>query len=371
MIPYLVLVVIAFLGIILNLNNKGMTKKKKIYLTVFFGICVTLIASIRSFSVGVDTVQYYYSYKYIADNSWEKILGLRYEQGFIYLCKILSYINSNPQTIIVVSSLIIFPSISYFIYKYSKNIYMSFYFYIILNLYFSHLNIMRQAIAIAIILYAIKFLLDGKNVKYIAMVLIASLFHSSAVICLLLLLLKNFKYNKKTYMYVMILSVVGFGICPYLLKFILGCFGKYESYLTSTVFGVSNYFGAVINYLIYLVIYTFCHIYHFKNENENDKTSTLFLEMLAMTCVFQAMAIKIGIVSRVVPYFFIAVIITLPNILCKIKKAKTRFLFITISILLAFIYWLIIVELRPEWLGAVPYLPFWNKTVIDWSGYFG
>lgn len=367
---YLVILLMCLLLILMTMNNPDF-KNKKLVLIILF-LIITVISSIRSYSVGVDTVQYYYSFKYIISHSWSTVLSLRYEIGFDYFCKIISLLSKNPQIIIIMSSVIIFPSICNFIYKYSKNVSLSVFLYICLNIYFSHLNLMRQALACSIILLSLNFVIERKPLKFILTIIFATLFHSSAIIFLCIYPLYKIKYNKKSFYIYLIISVVGFLLCPFIIKVLINNLGKYQSYILNGKFVDSNYFGAVLKFLLYLFLYAISHFLYYQNDNFCDENKyKLFLIMSGLTMIFQCMSIKIEIINRLVPYFIVAFIIILPNVIADVKKSKKRFAMYMVIIFVCFNYWFIISLYRPNWTGCVPYLPYWNEKIIDWSGYFG
>ena len=68
----------------------------------------------------------------------------------------------------------------------------AFFLFLALFLEFS-LNVVRQAVAIFIVFYAYKYICDKKLFKYILFIIIASLFHRSAILCLPLYFIGKFE----------------------------------------------------------------------------------------------------------------------------------------------------------------------------------
>ena len=190
----IVMFLILSIGLFFNVNKSY--KLGKYYLIFIFSI-LTLLSALRNISVGVDTSQYYEAYKLIGTIEWNELDKLRYEIGFSLLCKVLNYISSNPQLLLIVTSIFINSSVGLFIYRNSNNVVLSSFIFITYNLYFNYMNIMRQAIAIAIVLFAYEYLKNKKIIKYSILVLIASLFHTSSIICLLFIIFSKVKYDKK------------------------------------------------------------------------------------------------------------------------------------------------------------------------------
>ena len=73
------------------------------------------------------------------------------------------------------------------------------------------------------------------------------------------------------------------------------------------------------------------------------------------------MAMKMNIIGRMNQYFWIYSIILVPNMVKGEKRSKDRLLLYFGIILMSSVYWIIIAVFRPEWNGAIPYMPFWDK----------
>ena len=320
-------------------------------------LLLTLIAALRSFKVGVDTAQYYRNFSVITFLRWNDSGLLRYEIGFFYLCKTLSLITKNPQILIVTTSLFIIPTVGRFIYKNSCNATLSTLLYILLNIYFFHLTGMRQSIAIAILLIAYEFLKNNKKIQFYLLVLLAYSFHSSAIIFILFPFLRKIKYTKNTYFVIMGSTILCF--CAYKPIFLLvsKLLGKYSGYTDSELFGVANYYGSFFQFLLVFFIYSICHFINFnkKNNKSVSETDKLYLICVAIAMICQAMAMKMNIIGRVSPYFWIFSILLLPESFVKIRSSKNRFALITIILFIILSYWFIIGIFRPEWNGAIPY----------------
>lgn len=122
-----IIVFTVLLGIIINANETD--NKRKFYIVVIFSL-ITLFSALRSRNVGADTEQFVSMYNVIRSLPWERLNELRYEWGYMILCKLLSYISSSPQLLLIVSSVFISWAVGRFIYKNSTDVVMSIYIYI-------------------------------------------------------------------------------------------------------------------------------------------------------------------------------------------------------------------------------------------------
>jgi len=365
---------ILFFGILFNVNHKR--RIKKIY-TIFIFLSMSIVTALRSPMVGADTMQYYNSFLMIKNIEYNQLSSaIHYELGFSVLCKLLNYITPNPQILIVITSVFIIFSFTRFIYMNSANIVMSFFIFISLNYYFSYMNIMRQALAIAILLFGYEYLKRKKYVKYCLVVYLASQFHLSASIAIVLIIFSICKFKKKSLIISLIIAPIFFLMDRKILQIGVNVFPQYTVYIDGQ-YDVSNYFGSVFLMIISLSIFVFVFINFLKYTVQNGKTiseviypyknsSTYFNEISFLQFCASAdficsiLVIQISFLNRIAPYFSIFAILTIPKALEEIKNFNTKKIVSLAIILITLLYWIIITLARPEWYGAVPYSIFIN-----------
>lgn len=221
--------------LIILLNGIVNGKKRLCFLLSSFALII-LVASLRKYTVGIDLAEHYANrYTVIANLGWNQLpnyyIAHTYDLGFLVFDKLLGYISDNPQIFIMVTSIIIFGSTVRYIYRHSDNVVMETFLLITSFTMMMYLNIIAQALAIAILLFALDYLLEKKYIKYIIAVLIAASIHSSAIICLGFIPL-TFLPNKRKYIirYILILLVI------------LLSLNKIFSFLTETVFQQYAYY---------------------------------------------------------------------------------------------------------------------------------
>lgn len=357
MLIYVILIItILAMGYIFKANS--IDKNKKIYI-IIIGIILIIISGFRSVNVGADTLQFCRDFDNIKRIGWDYVFrATRYEIGFVFLCKILGEICNNYQILIFFTSFIVNVLICKFIYEESKDCVLSLYMYITLNYFAANMNIMRQAVAMAIILIAyMTFLKKNRRVLYMICVCLACMFHTSAICGALLLLIPNKKYSMKKYCSTIVISGIAFLLANTVFISITKIFGNYSGYINSE-FYESNYVAAVFKMLILFVILTVSYIYNRKNSNEMDN-KYMYISSLAL--IFGAASVKITLLGRISNYFSIFNIILLPNILKRYKDKKQIYIVYYLLYLFCFLYWLIISIYRPEWYGVIPYSFFVKK----------
>lgn len=343
---------IILLGISMKPNNSN--KRKKIYM-IIVSIALIIVSAIRHYTVGVDTEQYAKAYQIIRNIDFFNYSTLRYEVGFFSICKFLNYFTDNYQALMICTSFFIFGTMGWFIYKNSKDVIMSSILFITLNYYALYMSAMRQAIAVAILAIAFELLKKKKYIKYIILVLIASLFHQSAVVMLLLIFFTDKKFKVKNIYATIIISISAFLLANSVFNVITKIFPIYSGYGESQFFK-ANYFAALINTLVSLVILlvgVYCN-----SKSDEDKDKNLLAYIMCLNYIFYVITMKISIFSRVTIYFSYFSTIWLANSINNIQIKEQKILVQYIVVLCTILYWLIISIYRPEWHGVVPYKTF-------------
>lgn len=369
---YLVPTILILLsGIIFNVNKKD-AKCKKIYLIVSFGIMI-IISSLRKYTVGIDMKLIYYpSFLEISKISFANLGNVQLEQLYVLLCKILSILYNNIQILIIVSSVFVLTVYAFFIYKNSKNIVISTSLFLLLNIFFMTMNIVRQEIAVAIILIAFEYIKRGKNITATIIIIIASFFHQSAIICLLFMPLYKAKFTKKSVMYGIVILIIGL-LCykPIIngITYIMNLLGlnankNYSEYLSSKTYGTGIFnLDTLSNYIVSGAIFMVCYYYiiYLCPKHKNEDFSNFLTYMSMVYFIISLISSKMIIIARLEYYFLPFILISIPEALSYSKKSQNRTSIITILYLALFSKYLyILFNLADILYGVVPYTFFWN-----------
>jgi hypothetical protein len=341
------------------INNNFHKKKYLIAATVI----LIVIAGLRHYTVGVDSMQYYYSYRMIAGLPWSRIFDTRYEAGYAVFCKLLSLLSKNPQFLFFITALFIDGVIAWFIYRYSPNYWMSIYLYISMGFYYNTMNILRQSLALCIILLGLPLLLKKKRIWFLLIVVLAAQFHSSAWIALLLPLALEIKEHKILIYGALFASFTGLLFGNRIFGYISTISERYQDYSSSN-FAFTNYFATAINTVVALVIlffYLYSIEFSFNNwrrslyEKGPKKIEALFLFVLLIYLAFELVAIRANIIERVAGYYAIFAIIIIPAALLMIKNEKHRKVLFYFIITFTYLENMVILYYRPYWTRVVPY----------------
>lgn len=174
-----------------------------------------LINGLRHYVVGIDTVVYYWNFRDVSvaldyGSFIDAFTVHRFEPGYTLLVSLINLFTNNFNILLVISAALMYSLLARFVYKFSKNYFLSYYLFITLRLFDFTLNGLRQAIAMSIGLLAYEYAVERKPLKFFIIVVIAISFHYSAIILFPLYLLVNFKIRDFHLLLVFIVIVITF-----------------------------------------------------------------------------------------------------------------------------------------------------------------
>ena len=186
---FILLLLIILLPMVIQKIKIKQTQAKKLILWTSF-IAVFLLFALRNISVGRDIIAYEKAYKMTQQVKWNDFDYIYFEVGYILLMKICIGLGMPFQLFLAIVSLMIIAPIFLFIKQFSKNPTLSILIWICYMYFEFCLTGLRQALAMSIVLIGIKYLLSAKKyplIKCSLLVILASLFHKSALIVFVIL----------------------------------------------------------------------------------------------------------------------------------------------------------------------------------------
>jgi len=301
-------------------------KRTKIkIITVLFFIVLLLISSLRSVNVGTDMNVYFSRYSIIGETSFNELYKLNelwgFEYGYMIFNKIMFSISTSYYFFTFVTSGFILFSFYKFMYKYSSNITVSYTLFILLYFFGTSLNLIRLFLAISINLFSIKYLIDRDFARFLPIVLLATTFHTTAIVFLILYPLYNFKFTTNSIVFLtgalVFIKLFSTQILNFLLSFHV--YGKrYGDEL-----GSGDGKGILLFHILILVIALI------QKQHKNNRNH-LWLIMLVTSVIFNLLALNLTIAARVMWYFKPTFLILIPEIL-ENKPKKNLVLHVLLS----------------------------------------
>ena len=160
------------------------------------------------YKLGGDTFNYmsdFKSFPYFGQLTFDSFAGLKYAPLWIVLFSLTKSLFGSFVYFQFVHAIFVNGIIFWFIQKYSRYKFASLALYFIYFYLYFNTEILRESISICLFLLAVPSFLEHKWKKYYALVIVAFLFHYSAIILFLFPLLKNLKTRVVYYLLALLL----------------------------------------------------------------------------------------------------------------------------------------------------------------------
>lgn len=278
-----------------------------------FGYClasfILILVAILRFDVGWD----YQSYYTILDEEI-KAGYIRFEPLSLLISFIAMYFNM-PSIFFILSGLIMYVTAFYAFKRFSVSPSISLIVYVGL-FYLISLSIIRQALAISVCIYAYRYVISHNFKKYFICIIVATLFHYSAIISLIVYPIFH-RFKIKTVILYIILAVFTRTIILYLLEY----FNVFSAYLEK----IDDIEGGKFTRVFYLLILiSFFLLVKRKTYNEYErKHISIILVGLACPFLFGAMGERVG-------YYFLIYYCYLIPLLVHKKTIEKRIIYVMI-----------------------------------------
>lgn len=309
---------------------KGIDKN----ITLFLGVALLIfIAGSKALTVGTDTIPYYWTFKTVDKDSNDLNVTFHGTQiGWMYYLLFFKTV-ANYDIWIYVNYIIAFTCIGFYIKKLSPDAGLSL---IIFYLFFfsQSMNIMRQTIALGIISVGLVFLKKKEYYAFIVSCGIATLFHYSAFLALLFLLIPRFSIKKLAIPITILSFYIGFfsniihQYVPLLLIFedlndnVVGYINRFASGDARNLFS-----NSVIN-IIFIISFLLA-----KNKD------SFFLKLWFLFVVFSNILGFFGQANRIFLYFMFGMFIAVPEIVNSFKKNSLKIVYLVFYLIYAVGYW--------------------------------
>lgn len=332
-------------------------------------IIVFIRSALRSYVVGNDTETYLHIFSAVkSTGAFKDVItsGLTYtiEIGYLFLNWLCANIFNHYQSILILSSVLIFLGYYKFLRKYSYSLLLAFTTFFLLRFSDEAMNIIRQSIAMVILLKSYDYIEKNQKRNYIITVLIAMLFHKTAIVFFPAWWICKINFNRKMIFYFLSTSIILMIILKIGTAVLFSLMGRYADYMSDDYdYSSGGKIAPLINVLMYTTILLFVN-YQIKKSREN---SNLIMSMIRMrNLLFMGICILIlslsnALIFRVAIYYYIFVIALLPN---AVRLSRNRVLWTFIISISLFAYYCIIIMYRPDWNHVYPYSYFWEEPFL-------
>ncbi len=360
MLIYLVVfIVITILNVISEYVYKS--NRKGGYIISFICILIlSIFAAIRNLSVGTD-IQVYglqvFNRCSNYDSLWNYLSIFKNEYLYYAMNYIIYYLFKNIHILFFIFQLFSVSIVYYLGYKNKGHLwlYVLTYMLIVFN---STFNILRQTMAIFIVMYSFKYINEKKYYKFVIAVILACFFHASAMICFILLPINRISNMKHKYLITILISILAIALMSSLDSFSVWISGtslisdKYVRYIVSEKNNF-NFKLALVKIIMFFVVLLF-------SKSSEKKESNSFLLLLPIMDFILFLSSKWIVYGYRMSYYMLPFyIILIPKIDESLKEKKGKMLYRICIITVMLIYWIVrYVVFKYD--GTIPYSTYFN-----------
>lgn len=303
-----ILLIIALIFAIIGKENRVKNSFLIISTTLFLGFSYNMGGDWRAYKIFYEEA--------IPKLSINNLSEIRFEKGYIILNYLFNELGINYEIFQgIVLMFCIFITLK-LVEKKSKNFYIAFVYIFIYFLFsYSAEPILRQFIAITLIIIGFKYIEERKILKYLIWVFLAFQFHKSAIIGILFYLSNylNFKSMKRILICIILAFILSFNINNILDLIIkLIPFLKiYSGYLKNEIYSSIVQRSLIGN--LYLII-TVCIYFAIIMYTKYEKKYRIYLNLAILGIIFEIFANRFFILVRFNSYFVFPIAIAISNI---------------------------------------------------------
>lgn len=331
-------------------------KRNKMTFFMFF-FCFFVLLALRDISVGSDLRTYELIYERCCGLKFSNLQSLNLEIGYTYYSKAISLVSENYRFFLIVTALVtLFP-----IYKlYTKeNRYSILMILLFINMpcFLMIFSGLRQALAISIGVFAYMALENKRYVLSALLIFLASKFHISAFVLILIYPMFFLKIKTKHLLYIVPIMLL---IYVYRAPLLLSSWGFLpEKYLV--FYGDIQETGAFGMLLLFLIFLAFSFV--ILDEAVMSPKDYFMRNILLVVTIFQFFVPIHGLIQRASYYFLIFVPISIVSVVQAPKKYLKNISDVAVLVMVCFftLYFFYNASFSTDnLLNVFPYKFFWS-----------
>lgn len=329
---FFIIILISIIYILIYNTNIIKYHKKKLIFIIIISILLIFFSAIRSDNIGNDLPLYYKIFDSTKNKSiYEIIIGItqskkilstaiyngEYEIGYVLFTKLISFISTSRFSYKFFTSLFINLPVMFFIYKHSKNQYLSILIYILFGFYTQSYVIIRQYMALSITLLSVHYLLKNNYKNAIILSLISCAFHNTAIISLFFILIKVFWNTVLNNLKYIVIGLTLFSFfCKHFVEILISQFYPFYSDMIIS--------GEGLNLFIFLLLILISLLIIMKRNNKTIKDVDFYFILFLLGIILQLYTLHFNLLNRLALYLQFYITITIPNILYLYKSSQRR-----------------------------------------------
>lgn len=258
--------------------------------------------------------------------------GFQNEIGFIYFNRILGIFTDNVIFFFAIMTFVILFGFFHHFKNYSANMWLSILMFVAAGSYYASFNITRHIFAVAIVFVGSKFLYERKFFKWLLVVILASLFHKTAIIMIPFYFILNFRIKIRNWVLIAIGSVITILLFDSIVDFAQQYL--YEQY-TDESYGM---WGQAITKLVLPIAFLIFSLFNIKKLEPDNIMHRIWFNAVIFYAFFNILALQVEMVERIGRFFAPYALLLIPYFFSKMKNKYLRFLYMMILIFFLILY---------------------------------
>lgn len=334
-------------------------KYNKSHLGGFFIIFLVLCLELGlKGDFAIDTRNYHYMFNACDDFPFLQNIYID-EILFEILNYVIFYLTENFLVYLFVIAIMTAGAYMLFIYRESHIMWLSLLILICSGNFYSSFNIMRNVLAAALFTFAIKYIYEEDFKKYLLIVVLISLVHTSAIFMIPIYFLPKIRW-KRLKPSVVILGTIILGVLLYFMADKISDIASllfYSDYIGENAYGMSE--GISVFGTFKGLVYSGGVLVNMKYFDKNNKKEMMIYNGCMLHFIITICGAKVLIIQRFVFYFIPFVMLGYPLILRKISGIKKRKLYLGVIVL-------ILILSGVTAIISNEYYFFWDNQYISW-----
>ncbi len=312
--------------ILLGFSMHGYVRGNKKYIVIAFLLlfCIMGLRDVNAFGSDASgsNGSYVVSYRGMKNTAWDDIASEddeNYNLGFSYLMKLVYELSDGDyQTFITVISAFFMFSYAHFVKRYSPDPMQSVLYFLGLLYFLMLFDILKQAIAMSILLFAFDAVMEKKLIKFILLTLLASWFHFPALVFLPSYIIGQIKVGKRYLIVLGAVLLLTYIFREQILQLMLDSYGKGD--IEGGLDGIKFLRNKVVIMIVIVVAAV-----ALRPPTPDDRLYNTLLVFAGVAIIFQTFCGYNNIFERLADYYFQTAIVFIPLVFEKCEK-KSPFL---------------------------------------------
>ena len=249
---------------------------------------------------------------------------LSFEIGYLVFMKIVSFVTSNFNVFLAVSSVIMLSSYYNVIRKFSPNIFVSIVLFLV-TIYDQSFFVLRQHLAMSILVLSWDSIIKKEPLKFACLCGLACTMHISAIIYIPLYFLYNIREPKKYVMVILVACVVFASSYFVILEYIgSAVMNNASTYLYNTKYDGSNYNEAIMMTMLIASM-----LYFMRKRVFEDGINRLLFSFMCIGLVGSFFGVGNSSTGRLFAYYTTIPYMMVPVVMTYIKNRPTKVVYAT------------------------------------------